>query len=83
MVAHFYYNIAKIWKMSAGKSLSLRIWWQYQLPDGRGMVLGMAYDNTDYLAIWQKLDADPTGFEVLRNLPLQYPLSWVNLTPAD
>ena len=94
--------------------------WQYQLPDGRGMALGMAfiapfirdkrswpqepdvmyweawpvrhpsllfagmaYENADYLTTWQKLEADPTVFEVLRNLPLRHPLLWVSLSPAD
>lgn len=89
--------------------------WHCQLPDGRGMALGMAfiapfiqdkrswpmepdvmywdawpvrhpslffagmaYDNADYLATWQKLEADPTVFEVLRNLPLRHPLLWVS-----
>ena len=94
--------------------------WHCQLPDSRGMALGMAfiapfiqdkrswpqkpdvmcwdewpvrhpsllfagiaYNNADYLATWQKLEADPTVFEVLRNLPLRHPLLWVSLSLAD
>ncbi|MEM9643927.1 MAG: alginate lyase family protein, partial [Planctomycetota bacterium] len=87
--------------------------WSFELPDGRGMELGVKfiypsirnkhdwplppdiqywdewpvrhtsllwaglhYDQPDYLATWQSLQADPTVFEVLRNLPVRHPLIW-------
>lgn len=40
---------------------------------------GVKFKNADYLAIWSELDSDPKTFEVLRNLPLRYPLLWVIL----
>ena len=38
---------------------------------------GVHFGNRDYLRIWEKLEADPTTFEVLRNLPLRHPLLWI------
>jgi hypothetical protein len=37
---------------------------------------GTRLDNPEYLATWEKLESDPTTFEVLQNLPLRYPLLW-------
>lgn len=88
--------------------------WNFELPDGRGMKLGMEFivpyiqdksswpkkpdvmywnewpvrqpslvfagyqfQRPDYLATWKKLEADPTTYEVLRNLPLRHPLLWI------
>ena len=38
---------------------------------------GLALAKPEYLALWRKLDADPTVEEVLRNFPLRQPLLWV------
>jgi hypothetical protein len=38
---------------------------------------GVKFKNTGYLSAWEKLESDPNTFEVLRNLPLRYPLLWV------
>ena len=38
---------------------------------------GVKFRNTDYLAVWKKLEPDPKVFEVLRTLPLRHPLLWV------
>ena len=38
---------------------------------------GLALDKPEYLALWRKLEADPTVEEVLRNLPVRQPLLWV------
>ena len=38
---------------------------------------GLALDHPEYLALWRKLKADPTGEEVLRNWPVRQPLLWV------
>jgi hypothetical protein len=31
----------------------------------------------EYLALWRKLDPDPTVEEVLRNFPVRQPVLWV------
>ena len=38
---------------------------------------GVALDKPEYLALWKKLDGDPTVEEVLRNWPVRQPLLWV------
>ncbi len=38
---------------------------------------GLALDRPEYLALWRKLDPDPTVEEVLRNFPVRQPLLWV------
>ena len=40
---------------------------------------GMVYERPDYLEAWQKIEADPETFEVLRNLPLRHPLLWMRI----
>ena len=39
---------------------------------------GMAYQNEKYLARWNTLDADFDTPEVIRNMPVRYPLLWVS-----
>ena len=39
---------------------------------------GLAYQETRYLDLWQKLDPNPTEEEVLRNLPVRQPILWVD-----
>jgi hypothetical protein len=38
---------------------------------------GLALDKPEYLALWRRLDADPTVEEVLRNWPVRQPVLWV------
>ena len=38
---------------------------------------GLALGKADYIALWRKLDADPTVEEVLRNYPVRQPVLWV------
>jgi hypothetical protein len=38
---------------------------------------GVKFKNMHYLSAWEKLESDPNTFEVLRNLPLRYPLLWL------
>ena len=38
---------------------------------------GLALDKPEYLALWRKLDPDPTVEEVLRNWPVRQPVLWV------
>ncbi len=39
---------------------------------------GLRLGNYSHLQTWKKLEADPTTFEVLRNLPLRHPMLWVS-----
>jgi hypothetical protein len=38
---------------------------------------GLALGKPEYLALWSKLNADPTVEEVLRNFPVRQPVLWV------
>ncbi len=38
---------------------------------------GLALNKPEYVALWRKLDPDPTVEEVLRNYPVRQPLLWV------
>jgi hypothetical protein len=38
---------------------------------------GLALGKPEYIALWSKLDPDPTVEEVLRNYPVRQPLLWV------
>jgi len=38
---------------------------------------GLALDRPEYIALWRRLDPDPTAEEVLRNFPVRQPLLWV------
>ena len=38
---------------------------------------GLALGKPEYLALWRKLDPDPTVEEVIRNFPVRQPLLWV------
>ncbi|WP_260580437.1 alginate lyase family protein [Sphingopyxis sp. PET50] len=38
---------------------------------------GLAQDRGDWLALWQRLDADPTTAEVVRNFPVRQPVLWL------
>jgi len=38
---------------------------------------GLALAKPEYLALWKKLDGDPTVEEVLRNWPVRQPVLWV------
>lgn len=40
---------------------------------------GLQLNQPEYLAIWVSLEPDPVTPEVLRNLPVRYPLLWVGL----
>jgi hypothetical protein len=37
---------------------------------------GFALDRADYLALWQRLDPDPTADEIVRNYPVRQPVLW-------
>ena len=39
---------------------------------------GLAFDREDYLQLWKALPADYSSAEVTRNMPVKYPLLWLN-----
>ncbi|MEP0710588.1 alginate lyase family protein [Algoriphagus sp.] len=39
---------------------------------------GLAYDQENYLKLWNTLDADFDTPEVIRNMPVRFPLLWVD-----
>ena len=89
--------------------------WQFSLPDGRGMQLGMsfiapyvadksswpyaqdiqhwdkwpvrhmslffaalAFEDAEYFKLFTQFEADPSTYEVIRNLPIRHPLIWLD-----
>ena len=38
---------------------------------------GLACAKPAYIALWKKLDPDPTDPEVIRNFPIRQPLLWM------
>jgi len=39
---------------------------------------GLAFDQENYIQLWNRLDADFDTPEVIRNMPVRFPLLWVN-----
>jgi hypothetical protein len=39
---------------------------------------GVAYGNADYIALWKRLNPDPTVAEIIRNFPVRQPVLWVS-----
>ena len=38
---------------------------------------GLSCDRPEYIALWRRLDPDPTDPEIIRNYPVRQPLLWV------
>jgi hypothetical protein len=38
---------------------------------------GLACSRPEYLALWKRLDPDPTDPEIIRNYPIRQPLLWL------
>lgn len=38
---------------------------------------GLACGRRDFLALWKRLNPDPTDPEIIRNYPIRQPLLWV------
>lgn len=53
-------------------------WEEWPVRQPSLLLAGVVFGRTDYLNTWERLEADPETFEVLRNLPLRYPLIWLN-----
>ena len=50
------------------------------LPARRPSLLfaGEALSRPEYIAVWRRLDPDPTVPEVIRNMPIRQPLLWID-----
>lgn len=55
------------------------------LPGRRPALLfaGRAYSEPDYVALWSRLNPDPTEPSILRAFPIRQPLLWVQQKPAS
>jgi hypothetical protein len=38
---------------------------------------GLSCDRPEYIALWRRLNPDPTDPEIIRNYPIRQPLLWV------
>lgn len=52
-------------------------WDEWPVRQPSLLFAGINLNQPEYLKIWEKLKGDSTTPEVLRNLPLRYPLLWV------
>jgi hypothetical protein len=43
---------------------------------------GLAYNDSSYLRLWQRLNPDPTVPEIIRNFPIRQPLLWITSPSA-
>ena len=39
---------------------------------------GVAYHETKYITLWERLNPDPTNEEIIRNFPVRQPLLWID-----
>jgi len=37
-------------------------------------------NQPDYIALWQRLNPDPTVDEIVRNYPIRQPVLWLGIT---
>ena len=64
-------------KKSWPRKPDIMYWDEWPVRHPSLLFAGLKFRNADYLALWKKLEPDPTTFEVLRTLPLRHPLLWV------
>jgi hypothetical protein len=38
----------------------------------------MAFNNKEYIDLWKTLNADFNNPEVIRNMPVRYPILWIS-----
>jgi hypothetical protein len=50
---------------------------QFPIRQPSLLFAGLAYREPRYLALWSKLNPDPTVDEVIRNNPIRQPLLWI------
>ncbi len=64
-------------KSSWPKPPDVLYWDQWPVRQPSLLFAGVALNKQNYLDLWKDLEADPKTFEVLRNLPLRFPLLWI------
>lgn len=52
-------------------------WDQWPVRQPSLAFAALAFNNKDYLQVWQPLQSDPKHYTVLRNLPVRHPLLWL------
>ena len=52
-------------------------WDQWPVRQSSLLFGGLALQNEKYLELWQSLNADFTSPEIIRNMPMRYPLLWI------
>lgn len=60
----------------------VQYWNEWPVRHPSLLFAGLRLGNREYLDTWAKLESDPTTFEVLRNLPVRYPLIWAGSSPG-
>lgn len=55
-------------------------WDEWPVRQPSLLFAGVKFNNPEYLKVWQKLKADSQTAEVVRNIPLRYPLLWIGGT---
>ncbi len=53
-------------------------WEEWPVRQSSLLFGGIAFKNKKYTDLWQSLNGDFTNLEVIRNMPVRYPLLWVN-----
>lgn len=53
-------------------------WDDFPIRNPALLFAGLAYDKPQYIAIWKRLNPDPTVPEVIRNFPIRQPLLWIS-----
>ena len=51
---------------------------EWPVRQGALLFAGIAFDQPTYVALWRKLNPDPTVEETIRNYPIRQPLLWVS-----
>lgn len=52
-------------------------WDQWPVRQSSLLFGGLALHNEKYLKLWQSLNSDFTSPEIIRNMPMRYPLLWI------
>jgi len=52
-------------------------WDQWPVRQSSLLFSGLGLQNTKYTKLWQSLNADFTSPEIIRNMPMRYPLLWI------
>jgi Alginate lyase len=63
--------------LADGHHKDVQAWNSWPAREPSLLFAGLAYHNQNYLNLWEKLPADPTNQEVLRNIAIRQPILWV------